>query len=177
MLLPEKWRKKFAFLSPHVGRAGKAFLNHFTISKLYPWAKNNIKWPNGKNWHLRGHPLCHTAASNITYSAIADQESSLSPTCTVAHSTAVLYTVVPSCAVALACTVHDLHTPQWALPERVRFCATPTWPSACTWTACMQWCTVHMHSALAVVCRWNVIALCLRMSGSTRTARDCTCMW
>ena len=55
VLLPKKWTKKFAFLSPHVGRPGKAFLDHASVSKLYPWAKTNIKSSNQKNWHVRGH--------------------------------------------------------------------------------------------------------------------------
>ena len=90
---PKKWRKKFSFLSPHVGRPGKAFLDHVTISKLYPWAKANIKCSNRKKLAWERPPLCRTAASNITHSAIADQDYSLLPTCTcsmhVAHSTAV----------------------------------------------------------------------------------------
>ena len=51
----QKVEEKFAFLSLHVGRPGKTFLDHITISKLYPWAKTNIKCPNRKNWHVRGH--------------------------------------------------------------------------------------------------------------------------
>ena len=43
-----KVEEKFAFLSPHVGRPGKAFLDHASISKLYPWAKTNIKCSNRK---------------------------------------------------------------------------------------------------------------------------------
>ena len=46
--LPKKWRKKFAFLSPHVVRSGKAFLDRATILKLDPWAKTNIKCSNQK---------------------------------------------------------------------------------------------------------------------------------
>ena len=46
---------KNAFLSPHVGRPGKAFLDRATILKLDLWAKTNIKCSNQKNWHVRGH--------------------------------------------------------------------------------------------------------------------------
>ena len=56
VLLPKRWTKKFAFLSPHVGRPGKAFLDHASDSKLYPWAKTNIKCSNRKKyWHVSGH--------------------------------------------------------------------------------------------------------------------------
>ena len=53
VLLPENWRKKFAFLS-HVRRPGKAFLDHTTIWKLYPWARTNIKLPYFPSALLKG---------------------------------------------------------------------------------------------------------------------------
>ena len=122
-----KWTKKFVFLSPHVGRPGKAFLDHNSVSKLYPWAKTNIKCSNRTKLACERPPLCHTAASNITSSAIADQDSLphrvdihvacmlraphqdtvVVPSCTIVLA----FTVVLSCAVALAFSVHDLHTP------------------------------------------------------------------
>ena len=68
VLLPKKWRKKFAFLSRHVGRPGKVSLDHASISKLYQWAKTNIKCSNRKKACERP-PSVHTTASNITHSA------------------------------------------------------------------------------------------------------------
>ena len=39
-------------------------------------------------------------------------------------------------AVALACSVHDLYNPHWALLERVRFCTTPSqYSSVHRWNA------------------------------------------
>ena len=104
---PKSGGKKFAFLCPHVGRPGKAFVDHATISKLYPWTKTNIKCSNRIKLACERPPLCRTAASNITHSTIANQGSSLLPTCTasmcVAHSTAIhCCTVVRRC-VGLLC--------------------------------------------------------------------------
>ena len=105
--LPKKWTKKFAFLSPHVGRPGKAFLDHAGVSKLYPWAKTNIKCSTRKKMACERPPLRHTTASNITSSAIADQDSLLLPTCTcsmhVEHSTEVHYCAVLCRCVGLHC--------------------------------------------------------------------------
>ena len=41
-----KVQEKFAFLSPHVGRPGKPFLDHANISKLYPLATISNKCSN-----------------------------------------------------------------------------------------------------------------------------------
>ena len=77
VLLPEKWRKKFAFLSPHVGCPAKAFLDHASISKLYPWAKTSINCSNNNKMACERPPLCNTAAPNITHSAIGGQDYSM----------------------------------------------------------------------------------------------------
>ena len=81
----------------------KAFLDHTTILKLYPWAKTNIKCSNRKKLACERPPLCHTAASNITRSAIADQDSSDTYSMRDAHSTAVRVLGGEPCAVV---TVH-----------------------------------------------------------------------
>ena len=56
VLLSKEWREKLAFLSPHVGRPGKAFLDHTTIiSNVHPWASTSMKCSNRKHCHVRGH--------------------------------------------------------------------------------------------------------------------------
>ena len=111
MLLPKKWRKKFAFLSPHVGCPGKAFLDHASVSKLYPWAKSNIKCSNRKNWHVRGHRY---AIPPRPTSPLPPLPIKILRYCPHVHVACMLrtpqqYTVVPFCGVALAFNVHDLH--------------------------------------------------------------------
>ena len=83
VLLPKKWRKKFAFLSPHIERPGKAFLDQATISKPYPWAKINIKYSNRKKiGHcVKHHPLRHCQSRFFTIAHMYSMR--------VAHSTAV----------------------------------------------------------------------------------------
>ena len=91
LLLPEKQRKMFAFLSRHVGHPGKAFLDHTTISKLHPCAYINIKCSSRKNgmWeatvmpHHRAkhHPFRHCRSRIFTIAHMHSMR--------VAHSTAV----------------------------------------------------------------------------------------
>ena len=104
----QKVEEKFASLSPHVGRPGKAFLDHATISRLYPWAKTNINCPNRKkSWHVRGHRY-----------AIPPRQTSPIPPLPIK--------ILLRCPhVQLACV---LHTPQQYTAVE---CASLRWPSLC----------------------------------------------
>ena len=77
VLLLQKWRKKFAFLSPHVSHPGKAFLDQVAIWNLYPSPKIYIKCWNRKKistWDVtdiarRGvkhHPFRHYLSKFFT---------------------------------------------------------------------------------------------------------------
>ena len=166
MLLPKKWRKKFAFLSPHVRRPGKAFLDRITISKLYPWAKTNIKCLNRRTLACERPPVCHTAASNITHSPIADQDSSH-----VQHACCTLYSSVGQralhsslhCCTAVCrggiCIVNTGTALSVARTFALLHYSFPTHAQHSTWWLVTVHLTGHVCS---VVRRWN--ALCVRVS-------------
>ena len=71
-----KVEKKVSFLSHHVRHPAEAFLDQVAIRSLYPSPNIFIKWWNRKKLAL-GMPVTSlNAASNITHSAIASQDSS-----------------------------------------------------------------------------------------------------
>ena len=81
----QKVEEKFAFLSPHVRCPGEAFLDQVGIWNLYPSTKIYMKCWNRKKLALGRPPISLNAASNITYSAIASQDSSRVTTTFNAH--------------------------------------------------------------------------------------------
>ena len=89
----------FSFSSCWMPREGLP--DHASVSKLYLWAKTNIKCSNRIKLACERPLLRRAAASNITSSAIADQNSSLLPSCTC--SMHVAHSAVHRCAVLRRC--------------------------------------------------------------------------
>ena len=87
VLLLQEWRKKLCSFSPHVRRPGGAFLDQVGIWNLYPSQKIYIKCWNRKILALGIPPPSLNAASNITHSASASQDSSRKLTIFNAHCT------------------------------------------------------------------------------------------
>ena len=161
--LPKKWRKKLAFLFPRVGRPGKAFLDHASIWKLYPWAKSA---QTEKNWHVRGHhyaipsrqtsPILPLPSKNLPYLYCPHVQHAC---CTLYSSDSVGQRALRStlflvCRRApFACTVH-LPNSHWALPEHVHFCTTPTYMymncSGLHSTVCSACCRAPLECAVSV---------------------------
>ena len=76
VLFLKKWRKKFAFLSLHVRHPGEAFVNQVAIWNLYPSPKIYIKCWNRKKLGLGMPVALLNAASNVTHSSMASEDSS-----------------------------------------------------------------------------------------------------
>ena len=141
--------EKFAFLSPRVGRPGKAFLDYASVSKLYPWVKTNIKCSNRKNWHVRGH----------RYAIPPRQTSPLPPLpikmlryCPHVHVACILRT--PQQYTVMLCRLEPLRWPSLCM---IRILHTGRCRNVCASVHVLLrrglFCCsgVHVHSALAVV--------------------------